>query len=77
MDPGPSKTSPVDHGVASVEKQMTSVLSGQAGNPTKPVLLVEARLGDGGARRAELMQESWGKHGKFWVFFGLCLCMLA
>lgn len=37
----------------------------------------EPRIGDGGARQAELMQLAWGKHGRRWIFFGLGLCMLA
>lgn len=43
----------------------------------KPGIMTEVKLGDGGARRAELMQAAWGKHGKFWIFFGLGLCMLS
>lgn len=39
--------------------------------------LVEAKIGDGGARQAELMQLTWGNHGRWWIFFGLGLCMLA
>lgn len=38
---------------------------------------VDIPLGGEGALRAELMGESWGKHGRAWVLVGLSLCMLA
>lgn len=37
----------------------------------------KAKVGDSGARQAELMQLTWGKHGRWWIFFGLGFCMLA
>lgn len=35
------------------------------------------KIGDGGARQAELMELAWGKHGRWWIFFGLAVCMIA
>lgn len=37
----------------------------------------DTKIGDGGARQAELMQLAWGQHGRWWIFIGLGLCMLA
>lgn len=72
--PIPAGTS---HDVTAVEKQTMSVSVERDAEGIRPEVAVQVRLGDGGARRAELMQSSWGKHGKFWIFFGLGLCMLA
>lgn len=65
------------HDGTSIEKQDTFISTGRDVESITPGVATEVRLGDGGARRAELMQSSWGKHGKFWIFFGLGLCMLA
>lgn len=72
-----SKATNVSHGAGSIHKEMSAVSVGRDVDPLKLGVVLEPRLGDGGARRAELMQNSWGKHGKFWVFFGLGLCMFA
>lgn len=40
-------------------------------------VMLEPKIGDCGARQAELMQLAWGEHGRWWIFFGLGLCMLA
>lgn len=65
------------HDGTPIEKLETSVSVAQDVESIKPGAAVEVRLGDGGARTAELMQSSWGKHGKLWIFLGLGLCMLA
>lgn len=38
---------------------------------------INNKIGDGGARQAELMELAWGKHGRWWIFFGLAVCMIA
>lgn len=70
-EPSPSKS----HNVDAVKKTSSAEHEIESMKPTG--VPIEVRLGDGGARQAELIQASWGKHGKIWVFFGLGLCMLA
>lgn len=73
-----SSPSSSSHNDPVIEKRAASVSVGRDVESLKPAMTPgEVQLGDGGAWRAELMQSSWGKHGKFWIFFGLGLCMLA
>ncbi|ORY70312.1 major facilitator superfamily domain-containing protein [Pseudomassariella vexata] len=39
-------------------------------------MAVSVDLGEEGAQRIELMQQSWGKHGKKWIFVALAFCMI-
>lgn len=73
-----SSPSSSSHNDPVIEKHAASVSVGRDVETLEPEIAAGGvQLGDGGAWRAELMQSSWGKHGKFWIFFGLGLCMLA
>lgn len=42
----------------------------------KPVALT-TDLAEEGAKRIELMQQVWGRHGKLWIFTCMSLCFCA
>jgi hypothetical protein len=42
----------------------------------KPILLT-MDLAEEGAKRVELMQQVWGKHGKAYIFACMSLCFIA